>query len=161
MGFNAKEFFILDSYIGANKQENPQYICTERGCEYYSGKLEPEIRKVFLAEIQDRFERMRNVLDGKPVKKMPKVVCPTDVPQKEPLIRLYKNNAWGILLAGNEVYILNPGDIETLDRFISEMEKQNIGQIQCVVSAFLRSMKRSERLEEIASWGAKEKGQQP
>lgn len=29
------------------------------------------------------------------------------------------------------------------------------------MSAFLRSMKRSERLEEIASWGAKEKGQQP
>lgn len=160
MGFHAREFFILDSYIGANKQENPQYICTERGCEYYSGKLEPDKRKVFIEEFTDRFERMRNVLEGKPVKKMPKAVRPADVQEKEPLIRLYKNNAWGILLADNEVYILNPGDVETLSRFISEMEKQNIGQIQCIVSAFLKSMKKSERLEEIASWGAKEKGQQ-
>lgn len=160
MGFNVSEFFILDSYIGANKQENPQYICTERGCEYYSGKLESEKRKVFIEEFTDRFERMRNVLEGKPVKKMPKAVCPADVQEKEPLIRLYKNNAWGILLADNEVYILNPGDIETLSRFISEMEKQNIGQIQCVVSAFLKSMKKSERLEEITSWGVKEQSKE-
>lgn len=153
MGFIDEEFFQKASYIGANNQWNTMYKCTEQGCEWFSRQLEPEKRKSFLEEITDRFERMRNVLEGKPVKKMPKAVCPADVQEKEPLIRLYKNNAWGILLADNEVYILNPGDIETLGRFISEMEKQSIAQIQCVVSVFLKSMKKSERLEEIASWG--------
>lgn len=118
MGFIDEEFFQKASYIGANNQWNTMYKCTEQGCEWFSRQLEPEKRKSFLEEITDSFERMRNVLDGKPVKKMPKAVCPADVPDKQPLIRLYKNNAWGILLADNEVYILNPGDIETLSRFI-------------------------------------------
>lgn len=153
MGFNAGEFFIPDSYIGANNQENPQYICTERGCEYYSGKLEPDKRKTFIEEFTDRFERMRNVLDGKPVKRLPKLICLADVEEKEPFIRLFQTDRGGIVLLDGEVYSLTPDEIEALSLFIPEMQKYNIGQIQYAVSAFLRSMKRSGKLEEIASWG--------
>lgn len=153
MGFNVKEFFILDSYIGANNQQNPQYICTERGCEYYSGKLELEKRKLFLEEITDRFERMRNVLEGKPTKKLPKLICMADVEEKEPQIQLYKTDSGGIVLLDGEIYSLAADEIEALSRFIPEMQKSNIGKTQYIVSAFLRSMKKSGKLEEIASWG--------
>lgn len=157
IGFNSSQLYIESSYVTKANNTAQQYLCTEQGCEDFSRCLEPDARKVFLTEFQDRFERMRSVLEGKPVKKLPRLINMADAQEKEPLIRLYKNNAWGILMAGSEVYILHPGDIETLSRFITEMEKQNIGQIQCVVSAFLKSMKKSERLEEIASWGVKEK----
>ena len=42
MGFDTRELFIEDTYIGANKQENTQYLCTEKGCNCYANKLEPE-----------------------------------------------------------------------------------------------------------------------
>lgn len=159
IGFNPKEFFTESTYITRMNNTAPQYLCTERGCEYYSGRLEPDARKAFLEEITDRFERMQNVLDGKPVKKplkLPKLISMDEVQEKEPLIRLYKTDNGGIVLMNDELHNLTEDEIETLSRFIPELENSNIGQIQYVVSAFLRSMKKSGKLEEVASWGIKQ-----
>lgn len=156
MGFNAGEFFILDSYVGQNNQENPQYLCTERGCEYYSGKLEPDARKVFIEEFTDRFERMRNVIEGKPVKKASKVVRMVEAEEKETAIRIFRNNNWGILLMDNEVYNMTPEEIDMISRFVPEMQKRGIDRVKKVLCAFMESISRGGKLEEIASWGVKE-----
>lgn len=156
MGFNPDEFFIPDSYIGGNKQENLQYLCTQRGCECYSGKLEPEARQTFINEFTDRFERMRAVIEGKPVKKLPKLISMAEVQEKEPLIRLYRNNNWGVLLMNDELYNLTPEEIKVIESFIPELQRYNIGKVQYVIKAYLASQKRDSKLEEIASWGVKE-----
>jgi len=157
MGFNTAELFIEDTYIGANKQENTQYLCTEKGCNCYANKLEPEARQKFINEFTERFENMRCIADGKPVRKLPKLICLADVEEKDPLIRLFKTDAGGIVLINDEVHSLTQDEIEQLSRFVPELEKYEIGKTQYIVSAFLRSRKKSGKLEEIASWGVKEK----
>lgn len=157
MGFNTGELFIEDTYIGANKQENTQYLCTEKGCNCYANKLEPEARQKFISEFTERFENMRCIAEGKPVKKMPKLIGMSDVQEKEPLIRLFQTDRGGVVLLDDNVYELDPDEMGMLNRFIPEMEKGNIGQVQYAVTAFLRSMRGFGKLEEIASWGVKEK----
>lgn len=148
MGFNVSEFFTESTYRGGNNQDGrPQYLCTERGCERFSWCLEPEARKVFLMEFQDRFDRMRGVLEGKPVKR-----AQFDE-SKETVIRIYRNNNWGILLMDSEVYNLTPEEIDAISRFIPEMQKRGVDKIKYVLSAFMESTTRSGKLEEIASWG--------
>ncbi len=54
MGFNRLDFFMDSTYLGGGggKEIQPQFLCTERGCKYFSGRLEPEDRKTkFIPEI--------------------------------------------------------------------------------------------------------------
>jgi len=90
------------------------------------------------------------------VKKIPKLISMADVEEKDPFIKVYKTGSGGVVLANDEVYSLSPDEIEQLSRFIPELERQNIGQMQYTILAFLRSMKSSGKLEEIASWGVKQ-----
>lgn len=151
MGFDVSEFFIESTYRGGNNQDGrPQYLCTERGCERFSWRLEPEERRVFLQEFMDRFDRMKGVLDGKPVKR-----AQIDE-DKETVIRIFRNNNWGILLMDNEVYNMTPEEIDMISRFVPEMQKRGIDRVKKVLCAFMDSMSRGGKLEEIASWGVKE-----
>lgn len=96
------------------------------------------------------------------MKKMPKLIRMSDVQEKEPLIRLFQTDRGGVVLLDDNVYELDPDEMGMLNRFIPEMEKGNIGQVQYAVTAFLRSMRGFGKLEEIASWGVKGKEpQQP
>ncbi len=160
LGFTAEEFYIKSTYHGGNNQDRPQFLLTERGCEDFLRCLEPDKRKIFLQEFPDRFERMQNVLDGRPVVKLPKLICMADVEEKEPQVQLYKTGSGGIVLLDGEVYSLAADEIEALGRFIPEMQKYSIGQIQYAVSAFLKSMKGNGRLEMVASWGLKQEEEQ-
>lgn len=155
VGFDTSQFYSESAYMTIGKNIAPQYLCTEQGCEDFSRCLEPDKRKVFLQEFPDRFERMRNVLEGKPVKKLPKLICLADVQEKEPYARLYKTDTGGIVLMNDMVFNLASSEMEHLSRFVSELEKQDIEHIEYVVSSFLKSMKKSRKLEEIASWGVK------
>ncbi len=159
ISFDTSQLYMESSYVTKANNTAQQYLCTEQGCEDFSRCLEPDARKVFIQEFPDRFERMRNVLDGKPVKKLPKLICLADVEEKDPLIRLFKTDTGGIVLINDEVHSLTQDEIEQLSRFVPELEKYEIGKTQYIVSAFLRSRKKSGKLEEIASWGVKEKGQ--
>lgn len=92
---------------------------------------------------------------GQNTRKLPKLISMDEIEEKEPFVRLYRTENGGIVLMNGEVYSLLSDEIDHLSRFVSELEKQNIEQIQYIVSAFLRSMKISGKLEEIASWGIK------
>lgn len=96
----------------------------------------------------------------KPVLKLPKLICMADVEEKEPYARLYKTDSGGIVLMNDMVFNLAPSEMEHLSRFVSELEKQDIEHIEYVVSSFLKSMKKSRKLEEIASWGLRKKEEQ-
>lgn len=96
----------------------------------------------------------------KPVLKLPKLVCMADVEEKEPYARIYKTDSGGIVLMNDMVFNLAPSEMEHLSRFISELEKQDIEHIEYVVSSFLKSMKKSRKLEEMASWGLKQEEEQ-
>ena len=96
----------------------------------------------------------------KPVLKLPKLICMADVEEKEPYARLFKTDSGGIVLMNDMVFNLAPSEMEHLSRFISELEKQDIEHIEYVVSSFLKSMKKSRKLEEIASWGLRKKEEQ-
>lgn len=96
----------------------------------------------------------------KPALKLPKLICMADVEEKEPYARLYKTDSGGIVLMNDMVFNLAPSEMEHLSRFISELEKQDIEHIEYVVSSFLKSMKKSRKLEEIASWGLKQEEEQ-
>lgn len=156
LGFNASEFYTETTYVTRMNNNAPQFLCTATGCEYFSGRLEPEQRKAFIEEFQDRFERMQNVIDGKPMKKTPKLICMADVPEKEPLIKVFKNESGGIVLMDGDIYELEPEELYMLSRFVPEIEKTNIGQIQYAISAFLKSMKGVGKLEQVASFGEKQ-----
>lgn len=155
VGFDTSQMYIESTYVTQANNTASQYLCTEQGCEDFSRCLEPDKRKIFFQEFPDRFERMRNVLDGKPVKKLPKLICLADVEEKEPYARLYKTDSGGIVLMNDMVFNLASSEMEHLSRFVSELEKQDIEHIEYVVSSFLKSMKKSRKLEEIASWGVK------
>ncbi len=138
VGFDTRGLYAESTYVTKANNNAQQYICTEQGCEDFSRCLEPDARKLFLMEFQDRFERMRDVLDGKPVKKLPKLICLADVEEKDPLIRLFKTDTGGIVLINDEVHNLTQDEIEQLSRFVPELEKYEVGKTQYVVSAFLR-----------------------
>lgn len=148
MGFDISEFFAESTYLGANNQGGrPQYLCTERGCERFSWRLEPEERKVFIHEFTDRFERMRAVLEGRPVKGV------EFNEESQTVIRIYENNDWGVLLMDNEVYNLTPKEIEITSKVIPILKKKGVEDIKRVLCAFLESMDRDGKLKELASWG--------
>ncbi len=153
MGLNPDDYFIKSEYLAGNNEMRPQYLVTEQGCEYYASRITLNRRNDYRSEYMLRFDQLRALADGKPLTRLPKVICLEDVEEKEPFIKLYKTDSGGIVLINDEIHNLTSNEIETLSRFIPEMQKQNIGQIQYVVSAFLRSMKKSGKLEEIASWG--------
>lgn len=154
MGFNTTEFFQQSTYHGGNNQEILQYLCTERGCDYFSGHLEPDIRKMFVADFKGRFERMQNVVDGKPVNDVTNknLIGMADMPEQEPVIRLFESNTGSVLLIDNDVYGLMPEETETVRRLIPELEKNGVNQIKKVLIAILESGTKSGKLTEITSW---------
>lgn len=91
MGFNRLEFYRDSTYKGGNNlpEPFPEFICTERGCEDFSNKLNPEAREKYLKEIADRFERMRDARDGKPVKRVERPDEDSAGPEGA-IIRLYR-----------------------------------------------------------------------
>ena len=154
MGLNPDDYFIKSEYLGGNNEMRPQYLVTEQGCEYYASRITLNRRNNYRSEYMLRFDQLRALAEGKPFdRKLPKLICLADVEEKEPQIQLYKTDSGGIVLLDGGIYSLTPEEIEALSRFIPEMQKCNIGQIQYAVSAFLKSMKKSSKLEKIASWG--------
>lgn len=154
MGFNITEFFQQSTYHGGNNQEILQYLCTEKGCDYFSGHSEPDIRKMFIADFKGRFERMWNVVDGKPVSDVTNknLIGTADMPEQEPVIRLFESNTGSVLLIDNDVYGLMPEETETVRRLIPELEKNGVNQIKKVLIAILESGTKSGKLTEITSW---------
>ncbi len=154
MGLNPDDYFIKSEYLGGNNEMRPQYLVTEQGCEYYASRITLNRRNNYRSEYMLRFDQLRALAEGKPFdRKLPKLICLADVEEKEPQIQLYRTDSGGIVLLDGGIYSLTPEEIEALSRFIPEMQKCNIGQIQYAVSAFLKSMKKSSKLEKIASWG--------
>ncbi len=154
MKLNPDDYFIKSEYLGGNNEMRPQYLVTEQGCEYYASRITLNRRNNDRSEYMLRFDQLRALAEGKPFdRKLPKLICLADVEEKEPQIQLYKTDSGGIVLLDGGIYSLTPEEIEALSRFIPEMQKCNIGQIQYAVSAFLKSMKKSSKLEKIASWG--------
>ena len=119
------------------------------------GKTEKaEQARDYFITVEDKLKQAATVL------KLPELICMADVEEKEPYARLYKTDSGGIVLMNDMVFNLAPSEMEHLSRFISELEKQDIEHIEYVVSSFLKSMKKSRKLEEIASWGLRKKEEQ-
>lgn len=119
------------------------------------GKTEKaEQARDYFITVEDKLKQAATVL------KLPKLICMADVEEKEPYARFYKTDSGGIVLMNDMVFNLAPSEMEHLSRFISELEKQDIEHIEYVVSSFLKSMKKSRKLEEIASWGLRKKEEQ-
>lgn len=149
MGFNRTEFFIDSTYLGGGggKEIQPQFLVTDRGCEYFSGRLEPEERRVFLIECTDRFERLQNVLDGKPFKPVRKAI-----EQGETVLELYRNNKWGILAMDGDLYNLTPEELEMVYNLVPKLNKGGVTQIPAVISAMLEGSERGGKLERIGGY---------
>ena len=119
------------------------------------GKTEKaEQARDYFITVEDKLKQAATVL------KLPELICMADVEEKEPYARFYKTDSGGIVLMNDMVFNLAPSEMEHLSRFISELEKQDIEHIEYVVSSFLKSMKKSRKLEEIASWGLRKKEEQ-
>lgn len=145
MGFNRLDFFMDSTYISTTKEVQPQFLCTERGCEYFSGRLEPAERRIFIAEFKDRFRRMRDVLDGKAVSDVTR-----EISQKnDSVIRLYKNNQWGLLSMNGELHNLTPDEFSLMQKMIPQLIKGNIEQIPVIIKAVLEGTGRSGKLKKI------------
>lgn len=69
------------------------------------------------------------------------------------VVRIYKNNGWGVMLMDNEVYNLTPKEMEAVARLIPGMKKKGIKEIKLVLEAFLEYSERGSKLKEMASWG--------
>lgn len=149
MGFNRTEFFIDSTYLGGGggKEIQPQFLVTDRGCEYFSGRLEPEERRVFLIECTDRFERLQNVLDGKPFKPVRKAI-----EQGETVLELYRNNKWGILAMDGDLYNLTPEELEMVYDLVPKLNKGGVTQILTVIAAMLEGSERGGKLERIGGY---------
>ena len=119
------------------------------------GKTEKaEQARDYFITVEDKLKQAATVL------KLPELICMADVEEKEPYARFYKTDSGGIVLMNDMVFNLAPSEMEHLSRFVSELEKQDIEHIEYVVSSFLKSMKKSRKLEEIASWGLRKKEEQ-
>lgn len=152
LGFDSEEFFTESTYIGGNNQPREQFICTERGCEYFSNRLEPQAKREFMCEVKDRFERMQNVLDGKPVKRLPKLISMADVPELEPEIKIYKHGDLSILLMDGGLYNLEPGAEEMIKRLVEELDNSGATQIKTVLQIILENMGKGGKMEEQATF---------
>lgn len=67
-------------------------------------------------------------------------------PQGIPM-RFYKNNKWYILIIGDEVYSLKPGEAVVIDKAVSAMLKNGVAQIDSVVRTIIDGFGRDCRLE--------------
>lgn len=56
--FAPGDFFIKSSYLDANNQERPCFLCTKKGCEMIGNKLTGEKGTLFTAAYVSRFEEM-------------------------------------------------------------------------------------------------------
>lgn len=145
IGFNRQDFFMDSTYLSAQKEIQPQFLCTERGCEYFSGRLEPADRRIFIAEFKDRFNRLQGVLDGNPVKDIER----TD---GETIFRLYQNNQWGILVFDDEVYNLTPDEMTFISNIVPRLDKNGVRQIKTVVQTYLDNSRKGGKLEKIGEY---------
>jgi len=119
-------------------------------------EITPKMEKE-MPELSGKLEKYQDecadVLAAAFLPKTPTLICMADVQAKDPLIRLFKTEGGGIVLLDDNVYSLTPDVIDDISRFVPEMQKYGISQIKKVLMAFLDSMNRSGKLEEIASWG--------
>ena len=149
MGFNRLDFFMDSTYPTSHSGMQPQFNCTERGCEYFSWRLGPVERKAFIAEFKDRFRRMQGVLDNKPVRDVVRLGAR---PEGGTVFRLYKNNQWGILVIDDEVYNLTPEEMTFVAEMIPALSKKGIRQIKAVVQAYLEHSRKGGKLEKIGEY---------
>lgn len=151
MGFNRLDFFMDSTYLsgGGGKEKQPQFLCTERGCEYLSGRLEPADRRIFIAEFKDRFRRLQDVLNGKPVRD---VAIPGVRQEGETVFRLYKNNQWGILTLDDEVYNLTPDETKFIIDMVPKLNKNGVRQIKTVIQTYLDNSRENGKLELIGEY---------
>ena len=151
MGFNRLDFFMDSTYLGGGggKEIQPQFLCTERGCEYFSGRLEPEDRKIFIAEFKDRFRRLQDALDGKPVRDIARPGVSVD---GETVFRLYQNNQWGILVLDDEVYNLTPDETKFILDIVPKLDKNGVRQIKTVVQTYLDGSRKNGKLKLIGEY---------
>lgn len=151
MGFNRLDFFMDSIYLGGGggKEQYPQFLCTERGCEYFSGRLEPTERKIFISEFKDRFRRLQGVLDDKPVRD---VVQLNTRSERETVFRLYQNNQWGILVLDDEVYNLTPEEMNFISNMVPCLDKNGVRQIKTVIQTYLENSRKGGKLEKIEEY---------
>lgn len=150
MGFDRREYFIDSIYKGvgnSNKQTYPQFLCTERGCEAYSGRLGIEERREFLIEVTDRFDRMRDAMAGRPVRKSRAHLEDCDT-----VIRLYRNNDWYIMTVNEEVYNLTPREMKEIGELIPKLKNHGIQQVQDIIRMHLEESDRSGKLEAMGEY---------
>lgn len=58
LNFAPGDFFIKSSYLDANNQERPCFLCTKKGCEMIANKMTGEKGVLFTAAYVSRFEEM-------------------------------------------------------------------------------------------------------
>lgn len=146
MGVDRQSFFVDSTYEAGNHQSQsfPQFLCTEQGCEYYVNKLPPRERRQALAEVADRFERMRGALSGNPVRR----------PVKEPgpgqeIIRLYGNREGGALSMDGAIYLLSGNDFDLVKEMLPRLQKNGVNTISGVALTFLEMSDSCRKLEII------------
>lgn len=148
-GFNRLDFFMDSTYSTSHSGMQPQFNCTERGCEYLSGRLEPAERRIFITEFKDRFRRMQDVLDGKPVRD---VVRPGTRLEGGTVFRLYRNNQWGVLVLDDEVYNLTPEEFGFISNMVPKLDKNGVRQIKTVIQTYLENSRKGGKMEMIGEY---------
>lgn len=67
-------------------------------------------------------------------------------------IKLYRNNQWGILDIGGDLYNLTPDEFELVSRLIPALDKNGVKQVPLVITTILGLSGRSGKLEYIGTY---------
>ena len=62
-------------------------------------------------------------------------------------LSIYKNNDWGILVMGGEIYNLTPEEYKELSGLVPKLQEMNVKQIPSVIEAYLALHERKRKLE--------------
>lgn len=67
-------------------------------------------------------------------------------------IRLYRNNQWGILDMGGELYTLTPDEFSMVAKLIPALNKNGVNQVPLVITTMLGISGRSGKLEYVGMY---------
>lgn len=162
MGFNTLEFFQESQYLAGNNEHRPQFIVTERGCEFYSRRLEPEERQIFIAEFKDRFQRMQDVLDGKPVKpasREPSTAVVSGAGTAD--IKLFSNGKTGLVVAGDKFYTIAADRLPFIEKAVTELIQSNVPRMDEIINSMFSASCKQWDYELVTSYSYAERTETP
>jgi len=162
MGFNTLEFFQESQYLAGNNEHRPQFIVTERGCEFYSRRLEPEERQIFIAEFKDRFQRMQDVLDGKPVKaasREPSTAVVSGAGTAD--IKLFSNGKMGLVVAGDKFYTIAADRLPFIEKAVTELLQSNVPRMDEIINSMFSASCKQWDYELVTSYNYAERTETP